>query len=508
MIYDAIIIGGGLGGLAAGAALVRKQKKVLVLEQHVTVGGLAAGFTRKGYYFDSGMSRVNRMSVLMPLKELGIFSDADFAPHRSTYNIEGHAFDCDSVEGYFANLETIFPAEKAALRKLYEEQVRSRAELLSLVMGGGNGKPGFLGTLKILLKMPELMRESVLKMDFNETLRDYLGVQSRAFHFLSEHWDEVNYRGLMNPFMRTGKIYTQMKNDYPVNGFQGLCDKMAGYIRENGGEIRTKAKVRKILIEDGRCTGVEVLCHGGAETIQARNVISAIDLNKAFFGLIGEESVGRAYSEKLRKSELAAAIPILYLGLKIPSEKMRARFGGKEELFYYPRIRPASTDIEDRNHYKDSDMVIHSSSLINPSHAPEGCSSVQVYLKDAPRGWLNNWGIENGAKTEQYRKIKQMVIGQVLESLETVIPELRNRTVIEVCMLGTPYTIERYTGSSFGAGCGFTMDGDTMNPRVRGKYFDRLPGISNLYFAGHQTCWPGAAGAALQSGMHMADVIK
>jgi phytoene dehydrogenase-like protein len=51
------------------------------------------------------------------------------------------------------------------------------------------------------------------------------------------------------------------------------------------------------------------------------------------------------------------------------------------------------------------------------------------------------------------------------------------------------------------------MDDDTMNPRARGKFFDRLPGISNLYFCGQQTGWPGAAGSALSSGVHMADLI-
>jgi len=34
MQYDVIIIGAGLGGLAAGAKLAKEGKKVLILEQH------------------------------------------------------------------------------------------------------------------------------------------------------------------------------------------------------------------------------------------------------------------------------------------------------------------------------------------------------------------------------------------------------------------------------------------------------------------------------------------
>ena len=59
MKTDVIVIGGGLGGLMAGITAAKRGKKTLLLEKHTTVGGLAAGFTRKGYYFDAGMSRLH-----------------------------------------------------------------------------------------------------------------------------------------------------------------------------------------------------------------------------------------------------------------------------------------------------------------------------------------------------------------------------------------------------------------------------------------------------------------
>jgi all-trans-retinol 13,14-reductase len=502
MSYDAIIIGGGLGGLAAGAALSKKGKKVLILEQHTTVGGLAAGFTRKGYYFDSGMSRANAMSIMGPLKPLGIFNGDDFAPHRSAHNIEGRAFTCGSVKEYFEQISESFTDDREALGKLYREQVEKRAALLETMMGGGAGK------LAILMKLPAMIREASRKEDFNGVLMRYLGDGSRAYQFLCERWEEVNYRGRMNAFMRIGKIYTQMRNAYPVGGFQGMCDKVAGYVKANGGEISLKSKVERILVEGGRCTGVEVTRGGRTKTLRASNVISAVDLGRAFFGLIGEEHIPAPWAERLRKSELGASIPILYLGLDIPAEKLRERFLGMEELMYYPKVKRCGGCAEDEGYYRDAAMVLHSPRLVNPALAPAGKSGVQVYMQCAPKGWLENWGIEDGKKTDRYSGIKKMVMEQSLASLENVIPELADRSIIEVCELGTPYTIERFTGSSGGCACGFTMDGDTVNPRVRGKFFDRLPGIANLYFCGQQACWPGAAGSALSSGMHAADLVE
>ncbi len=42
MKYDTIVIGGGLSGLMAGLTAAKRGKKTLLLEKHVTVGGLAA----------------------------------------------------------------------------------------------------------------------------------------------------------------------------------------------------------------------------------------------------------------------------------------------------------------------------------------------------------------------------------------------------------------------------------------------------------------------------------
>ena len=54
--YDVIIIGSGMGGLGAGITLLKSNPnlKVLIIEQHSIPGGYVNGFTRKGYYFDSG----------------------------------------------------------------------------------------------------------------------------------------------------------------------------------------------------------------------------------------------------------------------------------------------------------------------------------------------------------------------------------------------------------------------------------------------------------------------
>lgn len=51
---DVIVIGSGIGGLAAGATLAKVGKKVLVLEQHDQAGGCCHTYIEKGFEFDVG----------------------------------------------------------------------------------------------------------------------------------------------------------------------------------------------------------------------------------------------------------------------------------------------------------------------------------------------------------------------------------------------------------------------------------------------------------------------
>jgi all-trans-retinol 13,14-reductase len=512
MKYDVIIIGGGLSGLMAAAGLAKKKKKVIVLEQHLTVGGLAAGFTRKGYYFDSGMSRISRSSLMNPFKGLDIIKDTDLKPQTSAWNIKGRCFDYRSLNMFFKELADIFPEDKSGLMSLYEEQIKKREALFKRIMPenpvASSGSEKIAGILGILKYIPLLVKETSSKITANDVLKRYLDENGEAYSFLAVKEDELNYRGQMNIFMFVGKWYTQLYNVCPVNGFQGIVDKMAGYVKGLGGDISTSSQVKRILVENGKCTGVEAVIGGKTEILSAANVISAIDLRKAYYNLIGEEHMDNALKDRLRGSRLTPAIPILYLGLNVPREKIREYFHGNEELFYVPVMEKTGSDTRCENYYRYSWMVMHSSCLFNPDHAPENKCNIQIYLQCPPKGWMDNWGIVDGKRTDEYKRIKKMVTCQLLESLENVIPDIKDRSLVEVCELGTPYTIERYTGNTDGSGCGFTMDGDLLNSKKRGKYSDQYDAIKNLYFVGHQTGYRGTAGTALMSGKHIAEIIQ
>jgi choline dehydrogenase-like flavoprotein len=53
-VWDTIVIGSGIGGLAAASLIAQAGQTVLVLEQHWAPGGCCHTFTSNGYRFGTG----------------------------------------------------------------------------------------------------------------------------------------------------------------------------------------------------------------------------------------------------------------------------------------------------------------------------------------------------------------------------------------------------------------------------------------------------------------------
>ncbi len=497
--YDVIIIGGGWGGLMAGITAAKRGKKTLLLEKHATVGGLAAGFTRKGYYFDAGMSRCMDY-IRRPLKEAGI--DVVLKPHRTVVNIAGCWVDYTNLEAFFQDLGKAFPEEQPGLQMLYEKEVRPVERMMAAVFGGMN-QEGLIHKMGGMLRLVQAIRtmrktKSLQEME-GDIFARYLKPDGRAYRLLIEREDEVDYRGEMDFMTKVGKLYTQTQNFYPHQGFQELADQMVTVIRTHHGEVRTSASVEKILIEGGRAIGVAVKTREGSETIYAHNIISCIDLNKTFHHLVGDACLDAAFLKRLGESKLSRAIPILYLGVRIAPEKVKQTFQGRDEVWFFPEADP---NPDGAHFFRDHSMVVHASCLHDPDHAPAGKTNLQIYLSCPPDGWMDHWGLVNEMRCDRYREIKEMVIADVVNNLERLLPDLKDRSLIEVCELGTPYTLERYTGNTHGSCLGFRMDADFIHSKKMGTYFDRCPGIAHLYLAGQQSGYPGGALIALESGRH------
>ena len=82
-------------------------------------------------------------------------------------------------------------------------------------------------------------------------------------------------------------------------GMGSLSEALVRSIEARGGEVRTGTGVQRIVLEDGRAVGVELR---GGEVVRARHVVSNLDKQATFFGLLGEEATPSEVAERIAGS--------------------------------------------------------------------------------------------------------------------------------------------------------------------------------------------------------------
>lgn len=501
--YDAIIVGAGVGGLFAGNFLAKKGAKVLICEQHITPGGYACGFERKGYYFDGGVQSFGSYGMLFPLlRELGLLEKMSFKPSRVRFVGPGLDVTIKNLVEIRDAFKGIYPAAAPSLDAFF-------AELSELVeaMGLFAMEPaiplqsGFekIRSIAGLMMKPEsriLMNKmgSWNKMKYPELIEKYLS----EFPEIRQFFSQICYPDA--PLVAYGGMWRGYIDDYwyPENGMQYFADQLARNFNELGGEIRYRSKVSKVLTANQRAQGV--LLENG-ETINARHILWAGDARRLFTGLLDDHAIQAELPAKYEAAPLSASFVSLFLGLKQPAAEINQILQA-HHVFYYPRWG-RSIPGDEASYFKGTGLGIVSPTFENPSlsHNAQASLVVQTF---APYEWMNSWGTgPEGRRNEEYRRLKERVAADLMESLELFMPGIGEK--VDLMEFATPLTMERYTLNSGGASAGWSWDPDLM-PLRNGQFSIKTP-VRNLLTCGHWMTNPAGIPAAALTGKMAADRI-
>jgi all-trans-retinol 13,14-reductase len=498
-MWDAIVIGSGIGGLAAASALGKRGRKVLLLEQHSVLGGLTQTFRRQDWTFATGVHYIGGVGPESgPESQFGRMlawlSDGalQFAPCDNPYDIvrlPGFEFGIAHPESAYRNaLLARFPHQEQSVRAWFDacEQARRSAFTLFAM----RGLPSWLA---FGLK---LWRGAAVERWAHHTLAAQLeGIQDPHLRaVLGGRWGDYGAPPESAPFLEHALVTGSYNAGayYPVGGPARFAQTLLPAVHAAGGEVRANATVRRVLAEGGRAVGVVVECDGVGRTERAHCVVSAMGAANTVACL--EADVAADWRHTLDGFSPGLSYLSLYLGFE---GDIRAAGASSANVWLY------ETEDVGRIWHSPADedapgLFVSFPSLKDPSSAGPPTAEVVAPIDAAPfAAWMDQPVQE---RPEQYLAFKAWVEERMLAQFVRHFPRLQ--PLLRFHELSTPVTQRRYVRAPNGAMYGLEMSADRMlSPSLR----VRTP-LLGLLLAGQDVVSPGVAGAFMGGWMAAASI--
>lgn len=488
--WDVIVIGSGMGGMAAAAALSKAGHKVLLLEQYQTLGGLSHSFSIEGFSWDAGIHYLNCVAP-------------EDRERRILNWLADEPIELASMGTIYDNLH-IGDAAPLSLSRPYEAQAR---DLKDRFPDEAEAIDAWIAALKE-------GREAVMKVTATRAMPDFVGTALRWWHGNSiDRWcnrttqeviDEITDNPLLAAafaaqwFDHGGRpskasfamhalitgSYLESGAWYPIGGGGAFAAQILPTITEAGGEARANIKVETLLIEDDRVVGVRT---AEGEDIRADTVISDIGARETVNTLLPANCGHQDWINKIRSLPHSVAHFSLFVGFEGDIQRAGAT---RSNHWIYPegKVDVVWTDAPDT---PPPGLFVSFASLKDPGHDP---GPSQKYAGEIV-AWVD-WSVvekwadkEPGARGEDYRAFKAQVEEAMLAQFAEYFPDLAKLVVFR--NLSTPLTTHAITGHHKGAFYGI----DTTPERLMSEALQTKTPIPGLFLAGQDVMSPGIPGA-------------
>jgi phytoene dehydrogenase-like protein len=429
--YDVVVIGSGLAGMTAANILARAGHRVLLLEHHYQLGGMATWFKRKGgHIFDISLHGFP-VGMLKSCRKYWTQEIAD-----SIVQLKGIRFENPQF-----SLRTTFDRED------FTRILTGKFEVAPVVVDR------FFNAARKMNFFDDQSRTT------RSLFEEYFPGRSDVVRLLMEPITYANGSTLDDPAITYGIVFSNFMSR-GVFTFQGGTDRLITLMRaemeRNGVDVRIRTLVEKIEITpDRHVSGVVV----NGRRIACRALVSNANLKATILQLVGPANLDPAFVEEARAVRLNNSSCQVYLALKageqfddvgdllfhsehsgFDAEAMLSRtISSRTFSFYYPRTRPGS----------DRSLIV---------------SSTNANYRD----WAE-------LAEPDYLASKQDLCETTIACLERYIPDVRRK--IDYVEASTPRTFQHYTRHLQGASFGTKFEG----LKVSRDLPQQVPG---LYHAG------------------------
>lgn len=503
--HDAIVIGSGIGGLAAAAHLAKAGWRVLVLERHYEAGGFTHVFHRPGFEWDVGVHYVGGVEPGSFLRRQfdaigdGSLAWADMGEVYDEVHVGAEVFrfpkgrralrdalvarfprETAAIDGYFAALASV----QKATRPYFAEKVLPP---LAAAVAGGLLRRGFLrwSDRTTTAVLDDLGASPLLRAVLTTQYGDYglpPAQSSFAIHAMVAHH-----------YLRGGA--------YPVGGSGRIAESIAPVIEGAGGRVLVAAEVTSIVVEGGRAVGVRM---ADGRELRAPVVISDAGAALTFGRLLPREEAARhGYDAHLRAVRPSASHVSLYVGLDASAEALGLP---RHNLWIYPHedhdraVAEATAD-------PDAPLplvYVSFPSAKDPTFADRHPGRATIELVTiAPWGWFAEWdGTRWQRRGADYDARKARITARLLDELARLVPRTSGHVVH--AELSTPLSTKHFTAWAHGEIYGV----DHVPSRFRQRWLQPRTRVPGLYLTGQDVVTCGVAGALLGGAMCASTLLK
>ncbi|HEY8461257.1 MAG TPA: phytoene desaturase family protein, partial [Blastocatellia bacterium] len=465
---EVVIAGGGLGGLSAAIYLRLAGYEATIYEANDRVGGRANRIERDGFRFDTGPSLLNYPWVFERLFEAAGRRLGDYVkllpvdPSISFLWADGERLTLSSdVRKLLAECERVEPGSRPAmLAFLRDAGAKYRTAFEKLVSRNEDNPLTWLGRLSIA----ELARLGVWRSMDGE-----LGRFFRSRYLREALGSYAMYLG-GSPYELPGMFsilpYGELAYGLwlPAGGIYGLIEGVERLARELGVVIHAGQRVRRIVTQGRRVTGVEL---EDGRMHHSRLVVSNVDALTTRTELIADKPP----AARMRvKTKMTPGALTFYWGVRGRVEEI-----GHHAIFLPRDYRAAFADLFKAKRIPgDLPFYVSVPSVTDPDLAPAGDAAMFVLV---PTPLLSQ--LPSLAWPDITRTIK----GQILERLRRHGLDLSPARIV-VEEIYTPEDWRRrfglYDGSAFGAAHTFFQVGP-----FRARNYDEE--VDGLFYVGAST---------------------
>ncbi|CAO2151505.1 unnamed protein product, partial [Urochloa humidicola] len=473
--YDAIVIGSGIGGLVAGTQLAAKGARVLVLEKYLIPGGSSGYYRRDGFTFDVGSSvmfgfsdKGNLNLITQALKAVGRKMEVLPDPSTVHFHLPGDlsVLVHREYEDFINELIGKFPHEKEGILKFYGICWKIFNSLNSLELKSLE-EPLYLFGQFFQKPLECLTLAYYLPQNAGDIARKFIKDQALLSFIDAECFIVSTVNALQTPMINASMVLCGRHFggiNYPVGGVGGIATSLADGLVEKGSEIRYKANVTNVILENGKAVGVRL---SNGKEFFAKTVISNATRWDTFGKLLKDKELPEEEKNFQKNYVKAPSFLSIHMGVKAS-------------------VLPAGTDChhfileDDWNNLEKpyGSIFLSIPTVLDPSLAPEGHHILHIFTTAGIEDW-------EGLSRKEYEEKKEVVANEIIRRLEKkLFPGLQDSIVLKE--VGSPKTHRRFLARNDG----------TYGPMPRGKPKGLLAmpfnttSIDGLYCVG-DSCFPG-----------------